>query len=1379
MKSRLSYFSLSLALLAALPSVDVWAAEGSAEIPLRYYSTADGLTQSDVFDIQQDRTGHLWISTARGLTRYDGKEFQQFTIANGLPSNDLTVLHIDSENTVWVGDVRGSISAIRGNRVAEVIEPISDKPTQIFDIEVVGERVLAVADGVGIVEVVSKGQGYRLESIGTQSIDARDLVVSGSDIWVIAAARGMYRLTFTPEPELENVSTNITLAHVAADGSVWVVDRDNRVGVWKEGSFDVRAIIGASDELKSITSGPDGTVWVATFDDLFSFADSQPEVVKIGAAVREYPDVARVWTPVVDDEGTLWFAGISGLTRFLGDRFRHFRLRTGPDAVTVWSISADAHDRLWFGTETHALVREADETLTVIGPDHGIPSGPVLDLAHSPSGDAWLGVMGEGLFLVEQDTLRGELIAGTEGLYILDIGVTADETVWFSTMESGLFRYSPTTGVLRRFQSFGDRSIYSLDFSTDGSVWHTVDGVGLVQLIPKENGEYEQKTFEAGPGFQDSWFGQILLTGEQEAWVTGAEGGLYRFESGSFTNYGVGSPWADQTVYLVEALENGTLVAGGEQGLYQFVPGSPHVAHYGQSDGFIGVETNVHATFVDSNGFLWIGTVDGATRMDTSLPMPDYLVPTPHILSIESELDRLPIAQDANMEPDQRGIEVEFAAVSLSKPKGIEYSYKLAGIKDEWGAATSNQSVNYSGMPPGAYEFMVRARYRGGDWSSQYATHRFTVLPFVWQQPWFRLSLVIFALLTVWATMTYRTRRIRQLNAALRAEVADRTESIEQARHNLQISNEKLSGEIHERKKADTARMEIETRYRRAFEKVPVGMGLLDAKGRIFDANPALKEMFDLNSDAGPRTLFLDVIDGVDREKFAAHYGELRAFEIDGVDEIFSCVGADDEILQTAVSLSAVQSETGCFLYSVLQVQDITESRKLTDQLEYQASYDDLTGLLNRRSFVSELARAWEHAKNGNMLSHLIYMDLDQFKIVNDTSGHVAGDQLLRRVSEIVLDAVRGNDIACRLGGDEFGIILWECPTDVAYGIAESIRSEIENLRFRWDTQTYRIGVSIGGLPIDPDCGDVAELQQLADSACYAAKEAGRNRVHMVAGSNDSARIHRGQIRWVQRLRGAMDSNSFEFYTQSIKPLVDDVNEPERLEVMLQLRDPLTNKLISPSVFLPAAERYGLSIELDQWVVKNLLRTLAVQKPRQSEHCQYWVNLSGTSIGDERFAGFLMDAVKNSPLPPGTINFEIAETAVIRRIAEAGNLMSALREMGCRFALDDFGSALSSFDYLKKLPVDYLKIDGSFTSDLLRDKTDQIFVRSIIDIAHALDIKTVIALVENEALLNVVRRLGADYAQGTAIQKPVALTSQSAGLADDDQVLADVSSQVG
>ncbi|MEQ9562863.1 MAG: diguanylate cyclase, partial [Woeseiaceae bacterium] len=376
------------------------------------------------------------------------------------------------------------------------------------------------------------------------------------------------------------------------------------------------------------------------------------------------------------------------------------------------------------------------------------------------------------------------------------------------------------------------------------------------------------------------------------------------------------------------------------------------------------------------------------------------------------------------------------------------------------------------------------------------------------QQPWFVFIAVIVALFGVRAVLIYRTRNIEQLNETLRAQVLERTRSIDQARQHLQLSNEKLSREILERQKADKARAEVETRFRQAFENAPIGMGLLDSGGCLFDANPALRRMFWPDSQELPTGMFSEIVADDDRDDFVQRYQMLARGELDYLDEKLSCISESGDLLQTVVNLSAVRSDVDSFLYAVLQVQDVTESRKLTDQLEYQASYDELTGLLNRRSFESQLARAWEQGEKRKNPSYLMFMDLDQFKVVNDTSGHAAGDQLLKSVSEILLEKVRADDVVCRLGGDEFGIILWECPTDVAKRIAESIRSSIENFRFQWDAETYRIGVSIGGLPIDNAVGDSNELQQLADAACYAAKEAGRNRVHMIAGDTDYARAH-------------------------------------------------------------------------------------------------------------------------------------------------------------------------------------------------------------------------------------------------------------------------------
>ncbi len=1337
--------SLALGLAATTASAD----NGSAEAPFRFYTVVDGLTQSEVVDIAQDQAGYLWFTTARGLNRYDGKDFEQYTISDGLPSNSLTALYISDSNGVWVGDVRGGITALRGGRIVHTIARDNAEPAEVLDIEFIAERRFAVYDGVGIVEILGGDEGFEMRHVaGDAESGITDIVVHGTRAWALGEA-GLYSFS-VDDLRLDLRYPGVQHIAIDAAGTPWAVDAGGAIGSLKYGAFETLVGPVSDEPLVSLIVDDTDLLWAATSDTLYRIQRAEGSDA---VDVSSFGGVDGVTKLFADKEKSIWLATSSRLTRFLGDRFRHFRLRVGEEPETIWSIGQDYHGRYWFGSNTKLLLRGEDDSLQVIGPEYGIPAGPVRDLVATGGSDMWVSVRGAGLYRVDVDRLQGEHITVSGDEEILDIAIAPDGAVWYATLAHGVHRYTPWDGERISFKAPDNTSAYTLDVWEDGTVWYGADDAGLVVLTPDDRGGWSETLVTGQGSLTTLLFDHIRLTGPDAGWVATEEGGLYRFEGDHFTNFGLGMPFADQTIYVVEPLPNGTVIAGGEQGLYQFVPGEPGVTHYNHQTGFVGMETNVHATYIDAENYLWIGTVDGAARMDISRPIPEGFEPTPMIVKVETQLDRKPVMDAMRIEPDQLGVQVEFAAVSLLNPSGMRYSYRLVGIDDSWGPETSNRSVNYPRIPPGDYEFMVRARYPGGSWSQAVASHRFSVQPFFWQQPVFVAGVIIVFLLGLRAFMMYRTRSIEASNERLRDKVEQRTKSIEMARRKLEASNRKLSEEIE-------ARCELETRFRRAFENAPIGMAILDADGVVQDANPALKNMFWPDAQTAPEIPFADVICEEDRERFVRHYAELVLTEQAAHDEKIACIGADGEELQTVANLSEVRSESGQFLYAVLQVQDVTEALKLTVALEHQATSDELTGLLNRRAFEDQLNRAWELGDEGKAPNYLMFMDLDQFKVVNDTSGHTAGDELLRRVTEILVDSVRANDIVARLGGDEFGIILWECPTDVAERIAESIRAAIENYRFHWDTETYRIGVSIGGLPIDKSVGDMNEIQQLADAACYAAKEAGRNRVHMVAGDRDSARMHRGQVRWVQRIREAMDNNRFAIYGQPIRSLDEHSDEPERMEILLRLRDPETRKMVPPGAFLPAAERYGLSVELDQWVVRSLLKTLFIHQAFHAEQRKYWVNLSGTSIGDKRFAEFLKDAMQNSPLPPGSINFEITETAIIRNVTEAGNLMETLREMGCQFALDDFGSGLSSFGYLKKLPVDYIKIDGMFIRDLLQDKTDLIFVKSIIDIAHTLNIKAIAEFVENEELLEAVRQLGADYAQGFVFGRPYELAPQ-------------------
>ena len=434
-------------------------------------------------------------------------------------------------------------------------------------------------------------------------------------------------------------------------------------------------------------------------------------------------------------------------------------------------------------------------------------------------------------------------------------------------------------------------------------------------------------------------------------------------------------------------------------------------------------------------------------------------------------------------------------------------------------------------------------------------------------------------------------------------------------------------------------------------------------------------------------------------------------------------------------------------------LQDITSTKTLTEQLEHHATFDELTGLYNRRSFWQAVETEYTEFGSRKQTSHLLFIDLDQFKLVNDTSGHLAGDRLLKIVARVLQENVHGSDLVGRVGGDEFGLIIRDCSVTMVSQVANRLREAIEQLHFHWSGETFRVGASIGVIGIDPVYGSTSELQQLVDAACYEAKLAGRNRVNYYDEREEVIAAHRGEARWVQRLHDAMAHDRFELHGQLIKPVVPN-GKPDRVEVLIRLREAGSDRLIPPGAFLPAAERFGLSPKIDQWVLGYLLTRLHADPDVRNCNRTYWVNLSGNSIGDKKFAQYLIETMRNSTLPKGMVNFEITETAVIRNIEEARELVEKLRAMGCQFALDDFGSGLSSFGYLKKLPVDYLKIDGMFVREILKDKTDRVFVRAIINIAKTMGIKTVAEFVENDEIYDVVADFGVDYVQGYGVHRP-------------------------
>jgi diguanylate cyclase (GGDEF)-like protein/PAS domain S-box-containing protein len=463
-----------------------------------------------------------------------------------------------------------------------------------------------------------------------------------------------------------------------------------------------------------------------------------------------------------------------------------------------------------------------------------------------------------------------------------------------------------------------------------------------------------------------------------------------------------------------------------------------------------------------------------------------------------------------------------------------------------------------------------------------------------------------------------------------------------------------------------------------------------------------------------------------------------------------------DENISIEVISSPIRDRDDDITGVVVVFHDVSGLRSLS-KMTYQATHDSLTGLINRREFERRVSQALENARHNNGRYVLCYLDLDNFKVVNDTSGHIAGDELLKMLKLRFQSMMREADVLARLGGDEFGILLAGCSVDWAVEVAENIRAMAEDFRFVWDNKAFRIGVSIGIVRISADSGMLTDVLRAADSACYMAKEKGRNRVH-VYEENDREMLERqGQMQWVQKIHDVHEQDRFRLFFQEIKRLGGQDSQQDKIhgEVLLRVLDD-DMKLVGPGSFIPSAERFNLMPMIDRWVIENTLKQLSGNLEKVVEVVDTCcINLSGQSMSDERFMKFIIEQIQESRMPPHLLCFEITETAVIANLNTATNLISSLREMGCRFALDDFGVGLSSFGYLRNLSIDYLKVDGSFVKNMVNNKIDYEMVRAINQIGHTMDIMTIAEFVENEAILEAVRDLGVDYAQGYVISKPV------------------------
>lgn len=592
-------------------------------------------------------------------------------------------------------------------------------------------------------------------------------------------------------------------------------------------------------------------------------------------------------------------------------------------------------------------------------------------------------------------------------------------------------------------------------------------------------------------------------------------------------------------------------------------------------------------------------------------------------------------------------------------------------------------------------------------------------------------------------------------------EVLARVEThltIQRLRKSLQEQNLRLIKEIEEHQRLENALFAEKELAQVTLQSIGDGVITTDAQGNIRYFNPVAERLTGWTSEETegmPLSKVFTIVNEVTRKPAENPITQaLSKGKVVGLANHTILIARDGTEYGIEDSAAPIRDRQGQIIGAVIVFHDVTESRYLAKQLYWEASHDSLTGLINRRGFEQQLIEAIASVQVSNQQHALCYLDLDQFKVVNDTAGHIAGDELLRQITTLLQKGVRANDTLARLGGDEFGLLLTQCPLSQAAQIAEKLKDLVHEFRFIWNNKTFIIGVSIGVVAIDQTSQDLIPVLGAADAACYAAKAKGRNCIHVYSLDDGELIRQRGERLVVSKISRALETNHFRLYFQKIVSIGSSPSV-EHYEILLRMLDE-NGEIVAPNEFIPAAERYGLITKIDCWVIETFFSNYHNLSGQQVlTDGLYTINISGSSISNNQFMKFLIEQFPRYQIPPQSICFEITETAAIANFEQARYFISELKKIGCRFALDDFGSGLSSFAYLINLPVDYLKIDGAFVKNISHNLISQAIVEGFNSIAHAMNLETIAEFVEDETILEKLREMGVDYAQGYRIGRPV------------------------
>ena len=563
--------------------------------------------------------------------------------------------------------------------------------------------------------------------------------------------------------------------------------------------------------------------------------------------------------------------------------------------------------------------------------------------------------------------------------------------------------------------------------------------------------------------------------------------------------------------------------------------------------------------------------------------------------------------------------------------------------------------------------------------------------------------------------------------------------------------------DIADRKRAEAQTLEQKERAQVTLASIADAVITVDTCGLVDYMNPVAERLTGWRNDEARRIALPSIFGVLDEATGVAMPDPVARSLCDG-----TTIQSEGNVVlrrrhdgPIAIDYAAapIRDNAGAIVGAVLVFHDMSRERQYAMRLAHLASHDALTGLLNRREFERRVTMALVESQAESRNHAVLYLDLDEFKVVNDTCGHAAGDELLRQVGALLRPRLREGDTLARLGGDEFGVLLEHCAPGPALAIADGLRKAIGDFHFQWNQRSFKIGASVGVVNVAGGPQTLAGVLSAADAACYVAKEKGRNRVQVFSPESDEVTLRKGEMEWVSRIHRALAGNQFCLYAQPVQATHGNDGFAPYTELLLRLRD-TEGDLVPPTSFIPAAERYHLMPAIDRWVIDTAFATLARQLEGGDVPGVYAINVSGASLGDDDFLDYVQAQFVRHGVPHACVCFEITETTAVASLTKATQFMTALRALGCRFALDDFGVGVSSFTYLKHLPVDYLKIDGSFVKDMLEDPVNHAMVEAIHRIGHIMGKKTIAESVEDRAALKALRTIGVDYAQGFAIATP-------------------------